>query len=80
MSALLLLAASAVILVHCLCVVARLSRNKWEGHKGRFAGVSASVALMAGGAMGMVLALPHAPLLLAVGVAGGFIFERRGVC
>ena len=75
-----ILMASGVILVHCVCVVATLSRSKWDGHRGRFAGVAASIALMAGGAMGMVLAFPHAPILLTVGLAGNFIFERRGAC
>lgn len=75
-----LLMASGVILVHCVCVVAKLSRSKWDGHQGRFAGIAASIALMAGGAMGMLLAFPHAPILLTVGLAGSFIFERRGAC
>ena len=80
MSTLILLIAAGVILVHCICVTARLSRNKWHGHKGRFAGVSASIALMAGGAAGMVLDFAHAPLLLLIGMAGEFVFNRRGSC
>lgn len=79
MSVILLLAA-AVILVHCVCVAARMNRRRWSGHKLRFAGISAAIALMAGGACGMVLGAVYAPLLLSVGVAGSFIFDRRGPC
>lgn len=79
MSALLLLAA-AVILVHCVCVAAKMSRRKWDSHKLRFGGISASVALMAGGACGMALGAAYAPVLLSVGVAGSFVFDRRGSC
>lgn len=76
----LLLLAAGVILVHCLCVISNLSHRKWSGHKGRFAGVTFSVALLAGGAAGMVLDYPPAPVLLIVGIAGAYIFERRGSC
>lgn len=68
---------SSVIMVHCVCVVAGLSRIKWHGHIVRFAGVSAAIALLAGGAIGMVLNFTHWPLLLAVGIAGEFVFDRR---
>lgn len=72
-----LMVSVGVILVHCLCVVASLSRKKWAGHLARFAALSASIALLAGGALGMLLAFPHAHILLATGAAGSFVFERR---
>lgn len=75
-----LMVSVGVILVHCVCVVASLSRKRWAGHQARFAGLSASIALMSGGALGLLLAFPHAPFLLAVGVAGRYVFERRGSC
>lgn len=72
-----LIVLAGVILVHCVCVVSGLSRLKWQGHKGRFAGVSASIALLAGGALGMVLSFYHWPFLLAAGIAGEYVFDRR---
>lgn len=77
---LVLLVAAGVILVHCVCVAAKMSRRRWQGHKARFAGVSASIALMAGGAVGLLLECHYAPVLLATGVAGSFVFDRREIC
>lgn len=69
-----------VVLVRCICISATLSRMRWEGHQARFAGVAAAHALLAGGAVGMLYGLPHAPVMLLAGVAGWIVFERRRSC
>lgn len=74
---LLLLPATFVILGHSLDLASTLSRKQWVGHPFRFAGFSISIALTAGGAVGVLLGAFYAPALLVLGVAGCMMFDRR---
>lgn len=77
MITLMIMAALAVVLNHCLHQIATLSHKKWQGHQVRFAGFALAHALVAGGAAGCALGMGAAPLLLLVGIAGKIIFDRR---
>lgn len=75
------LLAAGVVLVRVVCVAAHLSRRNFNGHPLQFLALSASYALLAGGATGTVLHLKIGPLMLLVGVALWVVFDRRrGAC
>jgi hypothetical protein len=69
--------AAGVILVHCMCIVAKLSPRNWFGHRLQFFGLSAAYALIAGGAVGSAFSWHLAPTLLLLGIAGLVLFDRR---
>lgn len=78
---LLSLLAAGVVLVRVICVSANLSRRNFNGHPLHFLAISASYALLAGGAAGTVLHWDIGPRLLLAGVALWVVFDRRrGSC
>lgn len=68
---------AGVVLVRCICVAAQLNYRNWLGHPFQFVGISASYALLGGGAIGTVLEWDHSSLLLLLGVSSWIIFDRR---
>ncbi|MDD5247803.1 MAG: hypothetical protein PHY45_02390 [Rhodocyclaceae bacterium] len=68
---------SLVILVHCICLAARLNVHRWQGARWRFVALTLSVAAIGGGSLGVAAAWPHGPLLLLAGIAGLISFDRR---
>lgn len=74
---LLMLAACAVILARCICMVSKLSHRTWTGTRAHFAALAASYALLGGGALGTAMHLSFGPVLLLLAVAGGVLFDRR---
>lgn len=74
---LLMLSAMLVILGRCIELSAVLSRKLWSGHPFRFAAFSVSVALTAGGAVGVLLGWGVGAALLLLGIGGWMFFDRR---
>ena len=74
---LLLILASIVILLRCICLAGRISIESWDGHSLRFVGVAISYAMIGAGALGTALAFPHGSALLLFGTAGWVVFDRR---
>lgn len=74
---LILILAAGVILVHCTCIVAKMSPRNWYGHRLQFFGLSAAYSFIAGGAVGTVVNWHLGSSLLLIGVAGLVIFDRR---
>ncbi len=74
---LILILAAGVILVHCTCIVAKLSPRNWFGHRLQFIGLSAAYSFIAGGAVGTAANWHLGPSLLLIGLAGLVIFDRR---
>jgi hypothetical protein len=77
MLVLLLLAPTMVILWRSIDLASTLSRKLWVGHPGRFAGFAVSIALTAGGAVGVTFGMLSASVLLLLGVSGWMFFDRR---
>lgn len=69
--------AMCVVLARCICVVPKLSRTGWTGHRAHFAALAGTYAFLAGGAAGTALHWALGPTMLLVGVAGWVIFDRR---
>ncbi|OIR10965.1 hypothetical protein GALL_71360 [mine drainage metagenome] len=74
---LLVLAATAIVMLRCIELAAHLNRKLWFGHGYTFGGFSISIALTAGGAVGVLVGWPDAPILLLLGIAGWMTFNRR---
>jgi len=74
---LILILSTTVIMMHCLCLISKLSPRRWFGHRLQFFGLSAAYAFIAGGSVGIVLGWHMAPAWLLIGVAGKILFERR---
>jgi hypothetical protein len=72
-----MLIAAGAVMMRCIDLVSVLSHKTWHGHWIEFFGFSFSIALTAGGAMGILLGLNTAPILFMVGVAGWILFDRR---
>ena len=72
-----MLVAMCVILMRCICVVPKLSRRGWTGHRVHFAALAGTYALLGGGSVGTALHWPLGPTMLIAGVAGWVIFDRR---
>jgi hypothetical protein len=66
-----------VVLIRCVCVSATFSKRNWTGHQLQFAFLSASYALIAGGALGVAVGWHLGPACLLFGVAGMILFDRR---
>lgn len=77
LTVLLMLSGTIVILGRCIELSALLNRKQWSGHRGQFVGFSVSVALTAGGAVGVLFFWGYGQVLLLLGVAGWFVFNRR---
>lgn len=71
------LLASAMVIVHCICMVAKLNHRTWLGHKLDFAGYAASYAMLGGGAMGVAFNWQPGSMLLLLGISGLIFFDRR---
>lgn len=69
--------AVGVVLLHCVCVAAKISRKDWSGHPLQFIGVAASRALFVGGTVGMLLHFQAAPWLLLAGIVIYILTDRR---
>lgn len=69
--------AMAIVLARCICVMPRLSRREWSGHRAHFVALSGTYALLAGGAVGTALHSTFGPPLLLLAVAGWVLFDRR---
>lgn len=74
---LILILAAGIVMVHCTCIVAKLSPRNWFGHRFQFLGLSAAYSLVAGGAVGTAFSWHLGPTLLLIGLAGLVIFDRR---
>lgn len=72
-----MLLSAGVILARSVCLAAKLSANDWPGHPVRFAGIAAANALLAAGAVGVVLGWTPGTVLLLVGVAIKMMSDRR---
>lgn len=72
-----LIMAAGVVMVHCICLISKLSPRRWFGHRLQFFGLSAAYSFIAGGSVGIVFGWPLASVLLLFGVAGKILFERR---
>jgi hypothetical protein len=73
----LVLAATIVVMMRCINLVAHLNRKMWFGHSYMFGGFSISIALAAGGSVGVCFGWDQAPAMLLIGFAGWMIFDRR---
>ena len=69
--------AMCAVLARCICVVPRLSRKSWTGHRVHFTALAGTYALLAGGAVGTALHWGLGPTMLLIGVAGWVLFDRR---
>jgi hypothetical protein len=73
----LMIVASIIILVHCICMASKLNRRNWHGHMLKFAGLAFSYALQAGGALAAAAGWHMAITLLMLGGALRVLFDRR---
>jgi hypothetical protein len=71
------LLAAGIIMLHVINLVSKFNHETWLGHKAQFAALAAAYACLAGGAVGAAVGYPHADLLLAIGVSGILLFDRR---
>jgi hypothetical protein len=74
---LVLLAAAGVVMTRCVVLVAHLSPKRWIGPKWQLLGLASAYALIGGGAIGALLVWPASSVLMVVGLAMLFIFDRR---
>jgi len=72
-----ILASTVVVMMRCITLAAHLNRKLWLDHGLMFGGFSVSIALTAGGAVGVLFGWIHAPTMLVIGIAGWMIFDRR---
>ena len=73
----LILIPAAVVMVHCIYMIAHLNPREWRGQRFYFSGLAMSYSLTAGGAVGIAIGWTPGPLLLLFGLAGLIIFDRR---
>lgn len=71
------LAATVVVMMRCITLVAHLNRKMWFGHSYLFGGFSVSIALAAGGSVGVLFGWPSGAYMLLLGFAGWLFFDRR---
>lgn len=69
--------AALITLEKIVVLVYSLDRKSWQGQKFRFACLTISLALIIGGAAGVVFKLPWGGYALLFGVGGRFCFDRR---
>jgi hypothetical protein len=74
---LMMLLGTVIVLGRCIELSALLSRKGWMGNPFQFVGFSVSVALTAGGAVGVLFFWGYGQVLLLLGIAGWFYFNRR---
>ncbi len=74
---LVLLAAASVVMMRCLVLVAHLSPKRWFGPKWQLLGLALGYALIGGGAVGALLGWPASSVLMVIGLAMLFTFDRR---
>jgi hypothetical protein len=72
----LMLAATGVVVVRCLCLVAHLNPRRFS-NKFRMAGLSLAYALVCGGSVGTLFGWHPGAALLLCGIASLIVFERR---
>ena len=72
-----LILAAVVVIVHCTCIIAKLSPRNWSGHRLEFIGLSLAYSFMAGGAVGTALGWHYGPVILLLASAGKVLFDRR---
>lgn len=75
----LMMAAALVVLYRCIQLAAHMDRHSFTGHRLRFAMIALAYALIGSGAVATALGLASGAHMLLAGVAGVFIFERRGL-
>jgi len=71
------LIAVIVIMMRCLDLVAHLNHSTWAGHFYALGGFSLSVALTAGGSVGVLFGWHQGAVMLLLGFAGWLAFDRR---
>lgn len=71
------LVAAMVVVFRSVCVAAHLSRKGWDGHLWQFVGIAMSYALIAGGAVAVVLHWHGGATLLLLGMCGWILMDRR---
>lgn len=74
---LVLLAAAGKVMTRCVVLVAHMSPKRWFGPKWQLLGLAAAYALIGGGAIGALLGWPPSAMLMVVGLALLFTFDRR---
>ena len=74
----LVLAATIIVMMKCITLAAHLNRKMWFDHTYMFGGFSISIALAAGGSVGILFGWDQAPAMLLIGFAGWMTFDRRG--
>lgn len=72
-----MLVSAGVVLVRTICLAAKMSANDFNGHLFRFASIAAANALLAAGAVGVVLGWHYGTFLLLVGAAVKLVSDRR---
>ena len=71
------LISAGVILARSVCLASKMSARDFNGHLFRFASIAAANALLASGAVGVVLGWNHGTFLLLVGAAVKLVSDRR---
>ena len=71
------LAATIFVMQRCITLVAHLNPKTLFGHQFMFGGFSISIALTAGGSVGILFGWDQASLMLLIGFAGWLFFDRR---
>lgn len=76
-STMIVLFLALIVIFRALCLAAHLSYRKMRAHPFRCAGIAATNASCAAGALAIVMHHPIGGPLLLIGLAGTVLFDRR---